>query len=469
MTRARSLFGPSLAWIALLAVLAEGARCSDAADGQRQQRPLVISVPLQNESINPITMRHLQRVIEQGQRQGAECVVILLDTPGGLVDSTSAIVKQILNSRVCVVVYVAPQGARAASAGGFLLLSAHVAAMSPGTRVGAMHPVQIGGLPISPPQPASEPEGEPGDERPETSRRLPAAEQKTVNDTIAWARSLAELRQRNVDWAEQAVRESVVATEQEALQQRIIDLIAADLDELLEQLDGRQLQVRDATVTLQTADAEVRTIQMWWGDRILATLASPNVAFLLLIFGFYGILFEFYSPGWGVAGMAGVLCLVLAFMGLAVLPVNYVGLALIFVALAMLVAEALVPSFGLLTLGGVISLVAGALMLVESPEGFLHVSLAVVLPVAAATALITVLLVSGIVRAHRGHVQTGTEGMTGSPAVAAGEFVAEGDRFVGTVHVHGELWQAVSAVPVTAGQRVTVQRRDGLTLFVSGP
>lgn len=428
----------------------------------------MIAVPVQNESINPITARYLHRAIERGEREGAQCVVILLDTPGGLVDSTSAIIKDVLNSRVCVVVYVTPQGGRAASAGGFLLLSAHVAAMAPVTRVGAMHPVQIGGLPISPPETPAEPRDKPDDEQPETRRPGTPAEQKTVNDTVAWARGLAELRGRNVDWAERAVRESIVVNEREALEQGVIDLIAVDLDDLLRQVDGREVPVRDETVTLHTADAEVRTIEMWWGDRILATLSSPNVAFMLLIFGFYGVLFELYSPGWGVAGMVGVICLVLAFMGLAILPLNYVGLVLIFVGLTMLVAEAMVPSFGMLTLGGVTALIAGALMLVESPEGFMRVSLAVVLPVAAGTAVITVLLVSGVVRAYRGRVQTGIEGMAGLPAVAAGEFTPEGDHFVGTVQVHGERWRAVSPTPVADGQPVTIQQRDGLTLSVSG-
>ncbi len=470
MTRRRSAF-PWRAACRLLAVsvLVGGICGSSAAQEAAAPRPLVVAAQLENEAITPITARYLQRAIDQGERQHAQCVVILLDTPGGLVESTSAIIKDILNSKACVVVYVTPQGGRAASAGGFLLLSSDIAAMAPVTRVGAMHPVQIGGLPTGPPQTPAEPQESSDEESPERRPAGGASEQKTVNDTVAWARGLADLRRRNVDWAEQAVRESIVATETEALEQGVIDLIADDLDDLLQQLDGREVQLRDRTLTLQTAEAEIQNVEMWWGDQILATLSSPNIAFLLLIFGFYGILFEMYSPGWGVAGTLGAICLILAFMGLAVLPINYVGLALIVLGLALLVAEAMVPSFGMLTAGGVLCLVMGGLMLVESPEGFLRVSMSVVIPVAAATAVITLLLMTGIVRAYRGHVQTGSEGMTSTAAVAAGEFGPEGDHFVGSVHVHGERWRAISPQPVAARQTVTIRDREGLTLHVEPP
>jgi membrane-bound serine protease (ClpP class) len=350
----------------------------------------------------------------RAERERAQCMVLMLDTPGGLVDSTGILVKRILNAEFPVVVYVAPQGARAASAGGFILLSSHVAAMSPGTRVGAMHPVQIGGLPTGPPPQPGIPEMT---EKPEEDPRKAdsPSEQKIVNDTVAWARGLALLHGRNAAWAERAVRESIVATSR----RRWTRGSSRSSPTIFPTCSGSWMAARSTSrenaFEFDTAQiVEIRRIEMWWGDKLLAVLSSPNVAFLLLIFGFYGILFELYTPGWGVAGMLGAICLVLAFMGLAVLPINYVGLALILLGLSMLVAEAVVVSFGMLTVGGMVCLVMGGLMLVDSPEGFLRVSLSVVLPVAVATAAITLLMVSVIVRAYRGHVQTGSEGLEGS-------------------------------------------------------
>ncbi|MEX1098502.1 MAG: nodulation protein NfeD [Planctomycetales bacterium] len=432
-------------------------------------RPLVLTVRIENDSITPVTARFLERAIRQAEQERAGCLVIVLDTPGGLVDATSRIVKGILDSRTCVVVYVAPRGARAASAGGFILLSAHVAAMAPVTRVGAMHPVQIGGLPTMPEPDRPSPADEKKNGGPAEDRRRPAgtpSEQKTVNDTVAWARGLAKLRGRNAEWAERAVRESIVATEDEARELGLIDLVADDVVQLLREIDGREVELHAQTVTLRTAGAEIRSIEMWWGDRILGTVSNPNVAFLLLIFGFYGILFEFYSPGWGVAGTLGVICLMLAFFGLALLPVNYVGLVLIAIALAMFVAEVFVTSYGALAIGGIVCLVMGGLMLVDSPEGFQRVSLPVVLPVAAATAAVTVFLLASIVRAHRGKVQTGAEGLVGTTAAAVADFTVREDHYAGTVRVHGEYWKAVCDAPVAAGQSLTITGRTGLTLQV---
>lgn len=427
---------------------------------------------LENEAITPVTARYLRRGIVEAHEQGAECLIVVLDTPGGLVDSTSDIVKEILNSRVPIVVYVAPKGGRAASAGGFILLASHVAAMAPTTRVGAMHPVRIGGLPTTPDRRDSDSgKNARNDKTKEATRRESPSEEKLVNDTVAWARGLAELRGRNVKWAERAVRESIVATEKDALKEGIIDLVADDLNDLLKQLDGRRVKLPARTVTLKTAGAEIRTIDMWWGERFLATISNPNVAFLLLIFGFYGVLFEFYTPGWGVAGTLGIVCLLLAFLGLAVLPINYIALVLIAVALGMFVAEVFVTSFGALTVGGIVCLVIGGMMLVESPGGFLRVSLWVIVPVAVATAGITVFLVGSIVRAHRRKVLTGSEGLIDSPATAVEDFTAAGamprHEYEGMVRIHGEFWKAVSSEPVAAGQNVRVVNRDGLTLTVA--
>jgi len=415
----------------------------------------VLQIHLQGVTITPVIARFLERAIRQADEERAQCLIVELDTPGGLADSARSLVKSILASRTCVVIYVAPSGARAASAGVFITLAGHVAAMAPGTTIGAAHPVQIGGLPGSPPAP----------ENPDHGGN--AMEEKVVNDTVAWARALAELRGRNADWASRAVKESLTATNSEALKEKIIDLVAADTDELLRRIDGRKIVLADRSVTLKTADVhEIHTIDMWWGERLLAQLANPNVAFLLLIFGFYGILFELYSGVWGLAGILGIICLALAFLGLAILPINYVGLALLVAGMALFATELFMTSHGALTLGGIICLVLGALMLVESPSGFAHVSLAVVIPVAAGMAAITLFLAGAILRAHRLRVVTGSEALIGSTAVAAEDFLKAANGYSGIVRVRGELWKSVSSTPVAPGAVVVVKQRDGLTLVV---
>jgi membrane-bound serine protease (ClpP class) len=291
-------------------------------------------------------------------------------------------------------------------------------------------------------------------------------EDKIVNDTVAWARAMAELRGRNAEWAARAVKESISAPASEALKENAVDLIADDINDLLGKIDGREVSLIDSKLKLQVAGADVRAHEMWWGERVLALLANPTIAFLLLIFGFYGILFELYTPGWGVGGTVGVICLVLGFFALSVLPINYVGLALIGIALTMFVAEAFVPSYGFLTLGGVICLILGGVMLVDSPAGFMRISLWTLIPVALATAAITVFLVGSIVKSHRAPARTGSEAMVHAEATADEDFVSDGSRYRGRVKTHGELWSAVSEMPLKAGDALNVARRDGLTLYV---
>ena len=428
----------------------------EAADGGK-----VVTVRLRGEAITPVTARYIARGVQLAEAERAVCVVILLDTPGGLVDSTREIVKTMLGSRVPVVVYVWPPGARAASAGVFLTMAAHVAAMAPGTNIGAAHPVQLGGLPGTPQEPGMGGGGEGG-----KGKAASPMEDKIVNDTVAWARSLAELRGRNAGWAERAVRESVSSPASEAVREGAVDVLAADLGDLLRQIDGRRIRLEAGEVALRTAGAVTQAHEMWWGERVLAAIANPTLALLLLVFGFYGVLFELYTPGWGVPGTVGAVCLILGFFALAVLPVNFVGVALIVIALALFVAEAFVTSFGLLTLGGLVCLITGGLMLVDSPAGFLRVSLSVLIPVALATAAVTVFLAGGAVRSWRIPVQTGFESMTRAAAVADGDFTAEGGRYIGTVQTRGELWRAVSETPAAAGEAVEILGREGLTLLV---
>lgn len=442
-------------WILALAFI--GGTEALGEEPAKNGRPVLFEARV-DEAITPITARFIERIIDQAEQERAVCLIIVLDTPGGLVDSTRTIVKAMLRSKVPVVVYVAPPGARAASAGVFITMAGHVAAMAPGTNIGAAHPVQIGGLPGSPPAP-DEKDGK-------AARGKTTVEEKILNDTVAWARSLAELRGRNVDWATRAVKESLSVPASEAVREKAVDLLADNLDDLIAKLHGREVTLPSGSVRLNTQGAHVRSLEMWWGERLLGALANPNLAFLLLIFGFYGVLFELYTPGWGVAGTVGIICLILGFLALAILPINYVGLALIIVALALFVAEVFVTSFGALTFGGVVCLILGGIMLVDSPGGFVGVSLKILIPVAIGTAGVTFFLVGSVVRAHRGRVQTGSEELAGTQAVAQESFHRDGGNYCGLVHTHGELWKAESPTPVDAGQVLEIMERHGLMLRV---
>lgn len=425
----------------------------------------VLRIELRNEAITPVTEQFVSGAIRSAGEQGMGAVILILDTPGGLVDSTREIVKAILQSKVPVVVYVAPSGARAASAGTFITMAAHVAAMAPGTTIGAAHPVPVGGLPGLPGEPA--PKDKSTDKPNPAEGRASPMEQKVLNDTVSWARSLAELRGRNAEWMARAVKESASVSANEALRENVVDLLADDVDELLQKLQGREVRTASGLVTLRTAGAEVVAVQMWWGQRFLAALANPTLAFLLLIFGIYGIIFELYTPGWGVPGTVGVICLMLGFFSLAILPTNFVGLALVVIALGLLVAEVFVTSYGLLTLGGVICLVTGGLMLMDSPEGFMRVSLLALIPVAAAILAVTLFLMTGVARTQRLPVAM-EQVATGALARVEGDFAGADGQYKGFVRVHGELWMATSAAAVLPGQTVAILYREGLLLHV-GP
>jgi membrane-bound serine protease (ClpP class) len=438
--------------LCVLGLLAAGARAEEA------QRPLVLRATLDDQMINPGTARYVERAIRTAEDEKAECLVLVLDTPGGMLDSTRRIVKAILSSRVPVIVYVAPSGARAASAGVFITLSAPIAAMAPGTNIGAAHPVAItGDLPGAPEKDAKDKE--------KKAAGSPMTE-KIVNDTVAWARALAAQRGRDPDWVERTVRESESITATEAHEKGVIDLLADNFDDLLKQLDGRKVKLDGSEVTLRTTGAEVQDVEMTWGETVVALLAHPTLALLLLTLGALGILFELHSPGWGVPGTVGVICVVLGFAALAVLPINYAGLALLVVALAMFIAEVKVQSFGLLTLGGMVCLILGGVMLIDSPAGFERISLSVLVPLALACGAISFFLVSNIIRAHTRRVQTGGEALIGGGAVALDRFVPQDDVYVGQVRTQGETWRAVSHTPVEGNETLEIESRQGLTLFV---
>ena len=398
----------------------------------------VINVHQVEGIINPVVVEYMTDSIRRAEAARAVAVIFQLDTPGGLVDSTREIVKSLLNATVPTVVYVAPSGARAASAGTFITMAAHIAAMAPGTNIGAAHPVSGEGKDIE------------GDMR-----------QKAENDLAAFARSIAEKRRRNAEWAEKAVRESIAVTEVEAREQRIIDVIAEDIPDLVKQLDGRQVALAQGTVTLHTEGAAVRVQQMTWRQRLLAALSHPQIALMLLSLGSIGLLVELYNPGLIFPGVVGALALLLAFYSLQTLPVNYTGLLLIALGMVMFILEIKVTSFGMLFLGGIVSMSLGALMLIDSPEEYLRIPISSIVLVVGTTAGLFLFVVGAAVRGLRRQPVSGREGLLGAIGTVKGRIDP-----TGTVFVQGTLWSARSAVPLEAGTTVRVVGVEGLKLTV---
>ncbi|MGM0413182.1 MAG: NfeD family protein [Pseudomonadota bacterium] len=409
--------------------------------------------------IGPATAGYIERGLEEAATEGAAAVILALDTPGGLTSATRRINDAILASPVPVIGYVAPAGARAASAGTYILYASHIAAMAPGTHLGAATPVQLGG--DSPALPEGDTDqGEEGEEEP-APRPENASERKAVNDAVAYLRGLAELRGRNADWAEAAVREAATLTAAEAEEQGVINLTAADTTALLAAVDGRTLNVPGGERKLATAGETVSDRAPDWRTRLLETITHPNVAYILLIIGIYGLIFEFANPGGLVPGIAGAICLLLALYALQALPVNYAGVALILLGVALMIGEAFAPSFGALGLGGVIAFVAGSLLLIDTHAPGFGISIPLIATMAILSAGILLVIARLAVRSHRNPVVSGAEEITGAEAVATAAFTGHG-----WVHLHGEAWQAESPRPVAAGQRVRVTGRDGLTLHV---
>jgi membrane-bound serine protease (ClpP class) len=398
----------------------------------------VINVHQVEGVINPVVVEYMTDSIRRAEEAKDVAVIFQLDTPGGLVDSTREIVKALLNANVPTVVYVAPSGARAASAGTFITMAGHIAAMAPGTNIGAAHPVSGEGRDIE------------GDMR-----------QKAENDLAAFARSIAEKRRRNAEWAEKAVRESVAVTEVEAREQRVIDMIAEDIPDLVKQLDGRQVTLVQGTVTLHTAGATVRVQHMTWRQRLLAALSHPQIALMLLSLGSIGLLVELYNPGLIFPGVVGALALLLAFYSLQTLPVNYTGLLLIGLGMVMFILEIKVTSFGMLILGGVVSMSLGALMLINSPEEYLRIPISTIVLVVGTTAGLFLFVVGAAVRSVGRKPVSGREGMLGAIGTVRGRIDP-----TGTVFVHGTLWSAQSAAPIEVGETVRVIGIEGMRLTV---
>jgi membrane-bound serine protease (ClpP class) len=397
-----------------------------------------------SDSIQPASLRYLQRGLEVADSSGAELTIIDLDTPGGLLTSLRQMTTAITTAHRPVVVYVTPSGARAASAGFFLLIAADVAAMAPGTNAGAAHPV--------------------GGEGADLTKTLA---EKVTNDAAALIRSLADQRGRSSEWAEKAVRESLSYTEREALEKHLIDVIATDRGELLKWLDGRTIKRFDGrTEKLDTSAPEIVAVDPNLGDKLLSVIAHPNIAYLLLLLGLGGIYLELTHPGAVLPGVLGGVSLLLAAFALSVLPINYVGVLLILLGIGFFLLEVKVASYGLLTVAGLVSFILGSLMLVNSPFPAMRVGLAVVLPTAVAVAFVVMFLLGRVIRSHRQRPITGVEGLVGEIGTAATPLDPHG-----RVLVHGEYWDAMSRSSVAVGAEVRVVKANDRQLEVepAGP
>jgi membrane-bound serine protease (ClpP class) len=405
--------------------------------GQTQEKAPVFTVEVDG-IINPATAKFIVDSIDQATQQGAQCLIIQLDTPGGLMESMRIIVKRILTANIPIIVYVAPSGARAASAGVFITMSAHIAVMAPSTHIGAAHPVSLG-------------EG----------KESKTMGEKIVNDTVSYIKTTAKVRGRNVDWAEQAVRKSVSITEEEAVKLNVVDFISPNLQDLLTKIDGKVFKFDGITRTLHTKGVQAQPIQMSWRDRLLDIISNPTIAYILLMLGIYGIFFELSSPGAILPGVVGGIFLILAFYALQMLPVNYAGLALILFAIILFIAEIKVVSHGLLAVGGVISLLLGSMMLFQSPVEYMRVSLSVIIPAVMVSAAFFIFAVTKAINARLQKPTTGMEGLVGETGIATTSISQEGK-----VSIHGEFWNVISDQNIERGEKVQVIGVTNLKLKV---
>lgn len=430
--RHRAGVGLLLAWV--LAAPGVHTGPARAAEGT----PPAVVLATYEGVINPVTAEYVHDALHFAEESRAQALVLRLDTPGGLDSSMRLIVKDITNASVPVVVYVAPSGGRAASAGVFITLAAHVAAMAPGTNIGAAHPVAMGGG--------------------EMDRTM---KEKVENDSVAYIKSIADQRKRNATWAEDAVRKSVSATEKEALSLKLIDLVAEDLPRLLDHLEGRTVALTGGPVVLHPKGAPLVEFAMGWRLEMLKALSDPNIAYVLMTVGMIGLLAELYNPGAILPGIVGAISLILAFYSLQSLPVNYAGVLLMLLGIILFILEVSVTSYGLLAIGGVVSLVLGSLMLIKAEAPFLQISWAVIAPVVTLATAFSLFVAGMAVRSMRRQPRTGREGMVGLVGVAKTALVPQGKLLV-----HGELWDAVSEQPLQAGERAEVTRIEGLKLYV---
>ncbi len=407
--------------------------------------------------IGPAVSDYVHRGLEQARERQVALVVLRMDTPGGLDTAMRKIIQDIIASPVPVAVFVAPPGARAASAGTYILYASHVAAMAPATNLGAATPVQIGGVP----DPGAGDKPPKKDDKDKKDAPGGAMEKKVVHDAAAYIRGLAQLRGRNVEWAERAVREAVSLTAEEAVKLKVADLIAKDVDELLGKVDGRTVNVLGQARTLKTAGLAVERLEPDWRSKLLAVITDPNIAYILMLLGIYGLFFELWNPGYVLPGVIGAICLLLALYAFQVLPISYTGVGLILLGIAFMVAEAFMPSFGALGIGGVIAFAVGSVILMDTDvEGY-----TVAWPLIATVALTSAAFFMGVVwfalKARRRQVVSGREQMLGATGETLEAFQGEG-----RVRVHSEEWQARSHHALKRGQKIRVVGMDGLMLVV---
>ena len=410
-----------------------------SASASHGEAPPPVATATYEGVINPVAAEYVHDALGFAEAKAAQAFILRLDTPGGLDTSMRLIIKDFTSSSIPVVVYVAPSGGRAASAGVFITLAADVAAMAPGTNIGAAHPVAMG-----------------GGEMDKTMK------DKVENDSVAYIKSIAERHGRNAAWAEEAVRKSVSVTEREALKLKIIDLVADDVPGLLEKLDGRKLSMGKRSVTLRTKGAQALEFSMGWRLELLKAISDPNIAFLLMTIGTIGLLAELYNPGAILPGVIGAISLIMAFYSLQTLPINYAGVLLILVGVVLFILEIKVTSYGILTLGGIISMVLGGLLLVKTDAPFMQVSLTFLLPTILTAAALMLGMTWLAVKARHRRPVSGVEILLGEVAVAKTDLNPRGQVFV-----HGELWEALSEQPIRAGEETKVTGIDGLTLRVA--
>lgn len=439
---------------------------SDPAASTGQPTVVVLSL---NGAVSPATADYVVRGMRHAAERNAALVVLKMDTPGGLDTAMRDIIKQILSSPVPVATFVAPGGARAASAGTYILYASHIAAMAPGTNLGAATPIAIGMPGQSAPKPPTSEDDSAKKSGQERAGKTPAKvpedtmKAKLVNDASAYIRGLAQLRGRNAEWAEQAVRQAVSLSAAEALQHKVIDLVAEDVPGLLKQIDGRKVAVQGTGRTLATAQAVVVALDPDWRSELLAVIANPGMALVLMMIGIYGLIFEFSNPGSVGPGVVGAICLVLAAFAFQLLPINYAGLGLILLGVAFIVAEAFLPSFGILGIGGAAALTIGAVILFDGDiSGVDALPLPFAVTLGAVSAGVVFATVALALRARKRPVVSGSEELIGMYGVALEDFEREG-----WVHVAGERWHATSAKPLRRGQSLRVQSRTGLTLSVA--
>ncbi len=432
-------------------------------------------------AIGPATSDYVVRGLEEAAADDFDLVVLRMDTPGGLDTSMREIIKAIFASPVPVVTYVSPEGSRAASAGTYILYASHVAAMAPATNLGAATPVSIGGSPPSPPsfperdendsddsddsddEEDDETNDKSGDTSADEKPAVPgtAMERKALNDAIAYIRGLAEKRGRNADWAERAVRESVSLDSRAALENNVIDVVAVNLDELMQKIDGRRVDVNGIEVTLQTKNVRFTIIAPDWRTKFLEVITDPQIAYLLLLIGIYGLMFEGYNPGALVPGVIGGICLLLGLFALQVLPVNYAGLALIALGIILMIAEMFAPSFGILGLGGIVSFVFGSVILIDTDTPGFGVPTGLIATMATLGSVFMLATMYFFMNARRHKVVSGSEEMVGSSGFAVDKFV----HGKGFVRIHGERWQARCDTPVHKDEELVVTAMDGLWLL----